>query len=150
MGKGKYCAAEAEAAVPVFSSGRIMRSEAAAGAAVFLQGNQLFDLLFQFVKLFCREELSKGDVQTIAELFDCRDGNFSASVVKHAVCGGRRNAGEIGKLVNRDIPFSAQLQETRCYNILDRHDDHLADIVETITRPRVRTCVNPRKMIYCF
>ena len=80
-----------------------------------------FQLLLQGVELRRGEELSQGDLQPIAQLFDGDDGNILPALVQHAVYGGRCDSGQVCQLIGLDFPLAADLQKTVHHRLLYYH-----------------------------
>lgn len=79
----------------------------------------LFDLLLQSVKLRSGEELSKRDVQTIANLFNGQYFGIGAPAVKDILYRRRRQSAHRCEFVDRNIAFCAE-NENPILNCRDR------------------------------
>ena len=71
-----------------------------------------FNLLFQFIKLRRGEKLAQSDAQSIANHLDCNQLRILALPVKNVLDARRRQSRDGSQLVDGDLMFTAQCQNT--------------------------------------
>ena len=82
-------------------------------------------LLFQIPEQLRIEEVHNGDSQTIAELFDRRNGGAAVASADDVVHCGLGYAAYAAEFIDRNITLIARLQDALLDGFADVHGDHL-------------------------
>ncbi len=81
----------------------------------------LLDLLFQSIKFRCVEKLSKGDFQTVAQLFDGYGSRIITLSIENAFDRGLWNSGDIAQRIGCDTPLLTKLPDPVCNRFSGSH-----------------------------
>ena len=76
-----------------------------------VRGVKSSNFLLQIVKQRAVEKCPHADIETVAQLFDRYDAGVRRSSVDDIAHRGLRNPGDVADLVDRYVPFAAQLKQ---------------------------------------
>ena len=92
-----------------------------------------FYFLFQSIKFRRGEKITQGNIQSITEFFDGRNGDVPADRVHHAIGRGGRCPGSVCQFIDANAFFFAQRQKARGNSVFYARLDHLEVMVKKIT-----------------